>query len=145
MLRDNAQRWQALLADRSVRLRPTENVWSALEYGCHVRDVFRLYIERLEMMLTQDDPQYPNWDQDVTAVEEAYEQQDPDEVQNELTAAATELADAFDQVEGAGWERTGLRSDGAHFTVETFARYLIHDPIHHVRDVERGYERLQRS
>jgi hypothetical protein len=31
--------------------------------------------------------------------------------------------------------RPGRRSDGATFTAETFARYFIHDPIHHLHDV----------
>jgi hypothetical protein len=38
-------------------------------------------------------------------------------------------------VTGSQWQRTGRRSDGASFTVETFARYLIHDPVHHLYDV----------
>jgi hypothetical protein len=33
------------------------------------------------------------------------------------------------------WQRTGSRSDGAHFTIESFARYFVHDPIHHLHDV----------
>lgn len=33
------------------------------------------------------------------------------------------------------WERTGLRSDGAQFTVLTLGQYLVHDPVHHVWDV----------
>jgi hypothetical protein len=44
-------------------------------------------------------------------------------------------ADGFASVTGAQWERTGSRSDGAHFTVESFGRYFIHDPIHHLYDV----------
>jgi hypothetical protein len=36
------------------------------------------------------------------------------------------------------WGRVGLRSDGAEFTVDSFARYFVHDPIHHVDDVRRG-------
>jgi hypothetical protein len=39
-------------------------------------------------------------------------------------------------------ERTGDRSDGSSFTVESFARYFLHDPVHHVADVRRGYDRL---
>jgi hypothetical protein len=53
----------------------------------------------------------------------------------ELTVAAEELAAAFDAVRPEQWRRTGSRSDGAQFTVETFARYFIHDPIHHLHDV----------
>ena len=94
------------------------------------------------MMLDEDDPAYPNWDQDATAVEQRYGEQDPQLVAVELVAAGHALADLFDTVEGEQWERTGTRSDGARFTIESFARYLIHDPVHHIWDVERGYAAL---
>jgi hypothetical protein len=41
----------------------------------------------------------------------------------------------FAGVTGGQWQRTGRRSDGASFTVETFTRYFIHDPVHHLHDV----------
>jgi hypothetical protein len=106
-----------------------------LEYACHVRDVFGLYEERLTLMLTQDNPEYPNWDQDVTAVEQSYNEQDPAVVAMELDAAARVLGDHFDSISGEEWDRTGTRGDGAHFTLESFARYLVHDPVHHLYDV----------
>jgi hypothetical protein len=97
--------------------------------------VFRLYDMRLHLMLDEDDPHYPNWDQDESAVTEAYNQQDPSAVYRELAEAAEQVAVSFEQVAGDDWQRTGLRSDGAHFTVETFASYFIHDPVHHLHDV----------
>jgi hypothetical protein len=45
-------------------------------------------------------------------------------------------------VAGDQWQRTGDRSDGASFTVTSFARYLIHDPVHHVDDVHKGFARM---
>jgi hypothetical protein len=145
MIRDNAIQWERLLADPNVKRRPSDDVWSGLEYGCHVRDVFGLYDTRLQMMLEHDNPQYPNWDQDATAVEQRYSEQDPAQVASELQEAADALARRFDTVHGGQWNRTGTRSDGAPFNVESFARYLIHDPIHHVYDVEKGYARLGRD
>ena len=50
-------------------------------------------------------------------------------------AAASQLADSFAAVRPEQHARPGTRSDGARFTVETFARYLIHDPVHHLWDV----------
>jgi hypothetical protein len=135
ILRANAAAWPAVLERADVRERPDDHTWSALEYSAHVRDVFRLYDERLALMLDQDDPLYPNWDQDVTAVEERYNEQDPAVVSRELTAAAATLADHFDAVDGDGWSRPGRRSDGVGFTVESFAVYFIHDPVHHLWDV----------
>ena len=135
MLRANAQAWPAVLAAPGAGARPEPGTWSPLEYGCHVRDVFRRFDGRLVLMLTQDAPLFPNWDQDATAIEDRYAEQDPAGVAAELLAAAATLADRFDGVRAGQWQRTGARSDGAQFTVETFARYFIHDPVHHLYDV----------
>jgi hypothetical protein len=136
ILTTNASAWQEqLTGPGDVRTRPAPGKWSALEYGCHVRDVFRLYDYRLGLMLTQDDPLYPNWDQDETAIADRYAEQVPAEVAAELAEAAATLASNFDSLTGDQWDRKGRRSDGASFTVETFARYFIHDPIHHLYDV----------
>lgn len=142
MIRSNAREWRLLLAHPKVAHRPSHDRWSALEYACHVRDVFRLYDYRLHLMLDRDDPSYPNWDQDREAIEQDYGAQDPDRVADEIEAAGDMLADSFESVGREQWTRTGNRSDGARFTVETFARYFIHDPIHHLNDVRLGYRRL---
>lgn len=135
MVRENAAAWPAVLARPDVARRPDDSTWSALEYACHVRDVFRIYDERLALMLADDGVHFPNWDQDASAVDDDYNGQDPATVADELVAAGNALADSFDAVEGDQWARRGLRSDGAEFTVDTFARYFIHDPIHHLVDV----------
>ena len=136
MVRDNAARWVQLLAGHSqVATRPAPQVWSPLEYACHVRDVFVLYDQRLQLMLTEHDPLYANWDQDRTAVTERYGEQDPTTVAGELSTAAEAVAQRFAQVTAAQWERPGRRSDGARFTVASFARYFVHDPVHHLHDV----------
>ncbi|MFF4816819.1 DinB family protein [Kitasatospora sp. NPDC001309] len=137
MVRANAEAWLAVLAgdEDGLRRRPAPGVWSDLEYACHVRDVFRLFLVRLDLMLDQDGPLFPNWDQDETAVAERYREQRPQVVAGELAEAAAALAAAFGAVSGEQWERTGSRGDGARFTVGSFARYLIHDPVHHLFDV----------
>jgi hypothetical protein len=118
-----------------VNTRPDDATWSPLEYAAHVRDVFRIYYFRLDLMLTQDDPAFPNWDQDETAVAEKYNEQDPAVVSTELVEAGENVARSFAAVESEQWQRTGRRSDGASFTVESIAKYFVHDPIHHLWDV----------
>ena len=139
MIMANAAAWQDALAGPEVpgdaRTRQEPGKWSPLEYGCHVRDVFRRFDQRLELMLSQDDPLFPNWDQDETAVADRYAEQDPPRSPRRCARQPQAIADRFEGVTGAQWQRTGNRSDGARFTVETFARYFIHDPVHHLYDV----------
>ena len=135
-IRSNTAEWQQILTRRDdVRRRPSADRWSPLEYGCHVRDVYRLYDYRLGLMLSTDDPSYPNWDQDETAIEQRYDEQDPAVVAVELHEAGEQIASNFAAVRDDQWSRTGARSDGARFTIDSFSRYLVHDVVHHIYDV----------
>lgn len=133
-----AEAFAGYLGDDDVRERPAPDVWSTLEYGCHVRDVFRVMDGRLALMLDHDGAEFENWDQDATAIDDRYDAQDPAAVADEVLAGATAVADAFDTVTEDQWSNRGLRSNGSEFTVETLGRYLVHDLVHHVWDVEQA-------
>ena len=115
--------------------RPQPGVWSPLEYGCHVRDVCTLFAERLQLMLTADDPLFANWDQDVTAIEKRYWTEHAQRVAAEVDVRAGRIAQAFAAVRHEQWQRPGRRSNGSVFTVDSFARYFLHDLAHHAWDV----------
>jgi hypothetical protein len=97
-----------------------------------------VFEQRLQLMLRVEDPVFDNWDQDATALEQRYHAQEPARVSGELAEAGRGLAVAFAEVADEDWERTGRRSDGAVFTVDTLARYALHDPAHHAWDVGDG-------
>jgi hypothetical protein len=134
-IRENVTGWDAALRRDDVRVRPNESTWSTLEYAAHVRDAFGIFGARLALMLEDDDPAFANWDQDGTAVAERYNEQDPATVGTELADAGEALAAAFEAVPVEALGRTGRRSDGSAFTVESLALYFIHDPVHHLWDV----------
>jgi hypothetical protein len=118
-----------------LRERPAPAVWSPLEYACHVRDVYRVFGGRLELMLADDGARFAGWDQDEAAVAQRYAAQDPATVRIELAEAGRAVAAAFEAVPAARWGHTGLRGDGTRFTVATLGRYLLHDVVHHLHDV----------
>jgi hypothetical protein len=129
-------RWRAVLRRPDVAERPDEETWSALEYACHVRDVFSLFDRRLNLMLDSDDARFENWDQDQTAVDKDYANADPAVVSAELTAEGQQVAESFAGVRESEWGRRGLRSNGSEFTVLTLAQYFLHDVVHHLHDVD---------
>jgi DinB superfamily len=134
-LRATIPRWREALSRKDAADRPEPTVWSPLEYACHVRDTCRIFRDRLELMLREDDPTFANWDQDATAVEDDYFHQVPAVVAGQLAAEAEATAAAFDAVQPGQWERTSRRSNGSVFTVRTFAIYFLHDVEHHLHDV----------
>ena len=142
LIRDNVRAWPEVLARPDVRERPDESTWSSLEYGAHVRDVFRVFHRRLDLMLSEDAPHFENWDQDATAIAERYGDQDPRAVSVQLAEAGERMAIAVEDVSAEALDRTGYRSDGSAFTVVTLLQYFMHDPIHHLWDVDRRTEGL---
>jgi len=136
LIHENTRGWYGGVLDTpDAAVRPAANIWSPLEYACHVRDVHTLFNERVCLMRDQDDPQFENWDQDATAVESRYDEQDPALVTTELIEASAEIAATFAGIRDDQWQRVGRRSNGSVFTIETLGIYYLHDVVHHLYDV----------
>jgi DinB family protein len=132
----------AALLDRAgpdVRTKPAPDVWSPLEYGCHVRDMFRAQRARIALALEQDTPFFTSIRRDERAVEERYNEQDAGAVGNEIEAATDELADALEALDDTGWARTGVYTYPTEEvrTLEWVARHTVHEGVHHLMDIER--------
>ncbi|RDI64138.1 DinB family protein [Nocardia pseudobrasiliensis] len=152
-VRAAADRFAVVLERPDVAVRPDDSTWSPLEYAAHVRDVCRIFSHRLDVALggpgtppriagfagevgfADGLPVFQNWDQDATAVAGRYREQDPATVAAELAAAAETVSGAFESVPPADRDRGARRSNGSLFTVESMARYFLHDLVHHLHDV----------
>ena len=137
LVRETIPKWQSRLAQSDASRRPLPTVWSPVEYGAHVRDVCKIFRQRLELMLAENAPMFADWNQDAAAVDGDYFHQSPQQVAIEYAAEAEQTAAAFDRVTGDQWQRPSRRSNGSPFTVETFATYFMHDLHHHLHDVTR--------
>ena len=127
--------WPDVALRPDARVRPGPGRWSDLEYACHVRDVCRVFADRLMLILTRHDPAFENWDQDETAARSLYADADPRVVAAELPQAADLVVSGWADVAPDQWGRTGVRSNGSRFTVLTLGQYCLHDLVHHGVDV----------
>ncbi|HLS01727.1 MAG TPA: DinB family protein [Beutenbergiaceae bacterium] len=136
LARDYLHRFRQLLdGSDEVRRRPSPGVWSPLEYGAHLRDVCGVFRTRVRAMLLHDESSYPDWDPNEAAVEGDYRALDPVEVADELHTAGMDLVRDVAALSDAELQRTGHRSDGFTFTVESLMRYFLHELTHHWWDV----------
>lgn len=122
----------ASLKQDGVTERPNSITWAPIEYVAHIAEVATVMEERLGLMLSQDAPGFPNWDQDAAASDNDYLSQDPAQVAEDVRKNFSSAADAFDAVTTDQLGRKGLRGDGGAFTVRTLAEYFVHDLEHHV-------------
>ncbi len=136
---DNESRIKNLVApthaafeQENLTQRPQKNTWSPLEYLAHISEVCEVMVQRLNLMVTQDSPTFPNWDQDAAAIEQQYNRQNPEDVERKLLQNLEDSARLFGSIPPEHRQHRGLRGNGAAFTVQTLAEYFVHDLEHHV-------------
>ncbi len=121
-----------------LRAHPRANVWSALEYACHVRDVVCVQRQRILQACTEEQPCFAPMRREERVLEESYNTQEPTVVSRELVAAADQMARTLEQLEEGAWSRTGVYSwpTTAVRTVDWIGRHSVHEETHHLRDMD---------
>jgi hypothetical protein len=137
--------WRARLAEAGAELRerPEPEVWSAIEYSAHSRDITALHVFGVEQALTRDEPSFPEIADDLVASAAAgYNAADPSTVADELEEHATRLAQLAEDAGTGAWTR-GLTIGDNRNDVRWLLEHALHDSLHHLDDVERGLRRLR--
>jgi len=145
MAEELAAAWRELLmtADEEyLRANPAPGVFSPLQYGAHVRDILRVYGDRVLLAMAEDDPVVPTWHPSEREWE-AYNALDRDALAADLEAQATRLATILDGLDDDAWSRTVTRealvagTDAVYrFTVAGIASYAVHEAHHHLLDAD---------
>ena len=113
--------------------------WSPLEYGCHVRDVLAVQRDRVLMAQAEPTPRFVSMRREERVAEEAYNEQDPAAVGDQLESAALEFTVTMARLDEAGWDRTGVYPWPAPEirSVEWIGRRTAHELAHHLFDNRR--------
>jgi hypothetical protein len=94
-------------AGTDLRIRPGPEVWSAIEYAAHSRDITALHVFGVQQALTDDEPSYPAIESDelIETAAATYRDADPDQVGAELNRQASELARVAADAGSGAWSR----------------------------------------
>jgi DinB superfamily len=130
----------AVLRNEEVDIgtRREPEVWSPLEYGCHMRDVLLVQRERVLDARRNDSPSCRPMGRDERVDHDGYTGQDPEAVARQLDDAAAMFANVLDRL-GPDWDRTvvynyPVRSER---TLRWVAVHTVHESQHHLLDVRR--------
>lgn len=130
------RRTPATLHSEALRQRPEPEVWSILEYACHVRDVYDVYTYRMKHAIIEENPVLEPMYNDRRAALDRYNDQDPCEVLDALARQAGQFAAQAALLTPDQHSRTVTRSTGEERTVLWLLRQAAHESIHHHYDIE---------
>ena len=140
-LHDLAGRYAEHLAERSTTdlgHRPSPDVWSALEYACHVRDVMLVMRERVLLVLREPSPQaFTPMGRDERVGHDRYAEQSPDDVARQLVDAAAMLTFVFEGMDDDSWTLTCIYGypAPAERPLAWVAQHTVHEAQHHLADL----------
>lgn len=138
VLIEAAERFALALERPDAGVRTAPGVWSTVEYGQHVADVMEVMTGRLRLILDSGGAgtSFEDWDQDAAAVEKQYWQANAHVTTILIKERAIGAAEAWGEPTDEQWAWPGTRSNGSEFTAASLGRYLVHDLLHHLHDVD---------
>jgi DinB family protein len=140
-LRDQANDVRRLVAGLDEDLlakRTIPEKWSLKELVCHVLKVQRVFSERLETMLAQENPSVTSYDADADSGFEKMGARPADETIAAYLAERERYLERLEDLSPAEWHRTAEHPDFPHYDVHFQTDYLAHHEAHHI------YQMLQR-
>ena len=126
---------RAFSAD-ALRRPPQPGKWSAIEIACHLRDVDRLYAERVSKAAFSERPSF--WMMDNARVSERlkYREADPASVLKEHRRRREDLVSLLRALPQGAWQRTGLHPKRGELTIEQLAQVIAEHDDNHFRQIE---------
>lgn len=139
-MRSFGPRYGALLAGvapEKLRQRPEPDVWSALEYAGHIRDVLLVQRDRFVLAIHGDTPDFVPMFRDERAESLAYAADDPQTVAAEIAFAANLLARLLARMDNDQRARRCQFSYPTPREVDLLwmSRHTCHEGEHHLKDV----------
>ena len=122
-----------------LRHRTQPDIWSPLEYGCHMRDVLLVQRERVLAARCIDTPSFEPMGRDDRVEHDGYIDQEPGDVARQVTDAATVFRNVLARLDDADWQRLVVHNfpSALERSLRWVAVHTLHEVRHHLLDVRR--------
>lgn len=132
----SAHAWRSFLSradDTYLRCSRAPGIWSPIQYGAHVRDMLRVFGDRILTAVAEDDPSVPWFDPGPDGWA-GYNRLGRRELVDDLEREALRFQRTVIERDAWEWSRVALRDGVDRFTVQGLACFGAHEAHHHLLD-----------
>jgi hypothetical protein len=117
--------------DGMLRRKPAPDKWSAMEVVCHLRDVERLWADRLVKIAFSEKPGFYMLDVDALAAKNRYNTQDLGAALKEFARLREDNLRLLRALPAGQWKRSGVHPKRGDLTIEGIVEIMVgHDRGH---------------
>ncbi len=121
--------------DSYLRTNPAADVWSPIQYGAHVRDMVRVFGDRILLAVREENPTV-GWFDPGPEGWDRYNRMPVDELIADLEDQVRRFAAIVAERRAGDWDRTAMRDGVDRFTVSGLACFAVHEAHHHLLDAQ---------
>jgi len=126
------------LDDAVLRRKPAADKWSALEVVCHLRDVERLWADRLVKVAFSDQPAFYSLDFEALVTQRGYNAQDLAAALKEFGRLRADSLCLLRALPAKQWKRVGIHPKRGEVSIERIVEIMIDHDKGHFEQVEKA-------
>ena len=126
------------VSDEDILKPGSDGGWGIAEILPHLRDWEAIYLERAHMIVDEDNPHIPGYDDSLWPIERDYRAQNPEDVFEEFQSLRAEHVAYLKSLPVDVWTRTGDHSLWGQITLHWMENYISNhdrDHLNQARDV----------
>ncbi len=123
--------------EASLRRRPAEGEWAAVEVVCHLADTEEHALARVRRMVAEDEPRLDPFDPEALAVERRYLDRDARAELRRLAELRAAHVAVLEDLDDAGWERVGIHGEHGRMTIERYETHVAAEEVDHLAQIAR--------
>ncbi len=121
--------------DPAIRHRPAASEWSAIEVVGHIIDKMQIWTSRVELVMVEERPALPSYDQDALVREHDYQHADPDVLFKQLRQACERFATLVERVPISALQREGVHEEFGPVTLRQCIEFPLESITEHLEQL----------
>src|SRR5262245_17700684 len=130
------------ISDEELDRRPSDDAWSARRVVHHLADSEMTSAIRLRRLIAEDDPRIQGYDEAAFAERLFYDERPIEPSLEALRSSRDTTSDILEQLDEAGWARTGTHEESGPYSVETWLEIYAAHAHEHADQIRRARQGL---